>query len=333
MKQQNKPTFKKAVLIPWETYEQLKSNEQQQLKTNLGTSDFSPPTVIKDYDKKTRNNLLKDQQMPSELKMKVFDEMYAHTHQNPRLHHSVQTSTMPPSTSEITEENGFINSLAQDFEHKNHPIVSTIFKDYLYDNKNRRLVIDPFSLEPIINGERLPSSNIVEILKYLLDEGDDKNPRQAPLGTSTVYKTLLQMGVPGRWFRDLENSSSIQSKKITPGEAQWLASDWAGDDSSDSDDPEITLKKNDTHAANIADQNLPLKNILDKKYSPIAKRTRTRRPVLETTSSLMSDFLKKKTVPKSKRKQSKVVKGYVKRVRNNKSTMINDSDWITVDSA
>ena len=235
--QTRRMSYKKSVLLPWELYIQLTadqsrpeedkkklSGEHHHLKPIIKTDKDGQVSVTK-FDKNVRKDLLKNKSLTADLKMKVFDQMLAHD-RNVKRNRGKNNSTANGQQalaanheSDDLNQSSMNNMIIAKFSRGKQPFVRSILENYIGNELNNvALNLDYDKLELILNGERLKSSNIIEILKYLLKDGA-KSVDEAPVGSYSVRDALLRAGVPSIWFNfPTENSDTIRKEEYAKGD-------------------------------------------------------------------------------------------------------------------
>jgi len=178
-------SFSKSVIIPLELYEK-----------NFHQSKSCPPK--KEFDS-SKDILTSD--LPSDLKLKLFNQRQETVNQMIRPSQSEQISNI-----EFKEK--IKASIYQSFPEKDRKVIRDLFELYI-DRYPYEIDWNPNTLEVIIDERTIENSNLISILKYLLNPQGEK-----PIAAYQVYARLRLLNVPSNWFGTV--MSQIGSSQDVP---------------------------------------------------------------------------------------------------------------------
>lgn len=309
-KNKNLPSFKKSIIIPLETY--LKECKAQHVPEQNNVEDNQA-----EYHQMTSDDIIKRNDLPSSLKLKLFDQQFAREESGKKLRNYSTVEKHPASTiSHAPRDYQKIDNIVTSFQIETQPFVRSILARYIERNKNS-LDWDDDSKELLINGQKREGTNIIKLLKYLMHENIDEN--DVPIGLEEFKKVLLNVGVPLVWFASTPTSTKQvnagddkseiehQPENTTTNWREISLGDWKDEERPDNKsgyvevDDEIQVKSvkkppaSSSTPKHAVDQFMGMRS--DKKraahdtrktlidISPIAKRTRTADNTQNTTMS------------------------------------------------
>ena len=134
------------------------------------------------------------QNLPSDLKMKLFDQ-------------EKQLAALRKNN------NDSVSWVLNQFTLTEKPIVQKILENFI--EKNRHVIsYHPASLEIISDGTQMPNSNFVKSLQWLLGAG--VNPSiEPPPGALQLKEKLISLGVPITWLRSEKTPVTSEAKFFT----------------------------------------------------------------------------------------------------------------------
>ena len=163
-------SFQESIIIPLETFKMY--------QTYKGT------------EKRQDENVLFDESLPPDVKMKLYNQEKA-------LKQIIQIpSTVPEPTFKGTAKdyNFIIDSIPTAIQ----PFVSSIlnhlqhFKDQITWNDQLELIID---------GKPFANSNIVKLFQFIMKKITISSDKDIPIGAFEFYRKLLEIGVPNAWMK------------------------------------------------------------------------------------------------------------------------------------
>ena len=164
-------SYQESLIVPLETYRKLCRKEEE------------------------KPSLLNDDDIPSDLKMKLFDLGQWRSGKR-------QSREDSPPGSDLLEK--------MQAEGR-HPFARKIVDRYLVKN-SRTIAWHPVTYEIIIDGKLMPKTNIIRSLQYLLKPEGMNYVR--PPGTDTLRAKLVEVGVPEGWMH--KEIESIVAPPPTP---------------------------------------------------------------------------------------------------------------------
>jgi len=184
------PSFAKSVIIPLEIY-----NQKFQI----------PLTKQKSTEKFNSADDILSSNLPSDLKMKLFDKN--------KFEQKTNRNKLDDINREYTIKKNLKESIYELFQNDDKENLKEIFE--LYIDRNPYIIDwDRDTYEVILYERKLDNTNLVKILQYLFNPQGDK-----PRGTYQVYRTLIDLGVPSKLFANIFSQGLNDSNYNTP--PQW----------------------------------------------------------------------------------------------------------------
>lgn len=301
------PSFKVCIIIPLEVYEKecgqkVKPSSRQE---NVTSS----------------RDILQKETLPSGKKMKLFDEQFAREmSKKKRRNYTSRGAT--PITNDSREQSQRYEEIISRFQIEKQPFVRSILFDYIRAHRNS-IDWDSTSKEMILNGSLIESSDIIKVLKFLLGDEGVSITGITPIGTKELFDRLMNLGVPRVWFdryssaiidsdprrklhdesipTNLEEESNISSGSVDDINESIMRDD---DDeisasaprATSSPDPEISVRTPRgstwlTYAHKTSSpKELAQAAAALKTPSPVAERTRTKRPLPALAEETMKNW-------------------------------------------
>lgn len=152
----------------------------------------------KDVDEtSSTDKQLLEENYPSSLKMKIYDDLAIRGR-----HHQVVEEKKTELREKKEDLLKLYNNVLSYFKREDQAFARSIFENYLHD-QSLGISVDPKTFELSINGEKILNSNILEVLKFLLERRTgEENEKDIPAGSTEIYNILVRAGVPQRWFEN-----------------------------------------------------------------------------------------------------------------------------------
>lgn len=192
-------SYMKAVLVPWEQFQRLKSPGGNTASATSSHNVLLPPDV--------RLKLLRQERLNSK-----------HKHQTESLLPGATSGKTYPTKADIDV---IVDSIPEKWRPYARSILLKIldYPDQISWKENFELVL---------NNQTLANTNIVELMQLILKEKVITRVEDIPFGAKDFYNALLQIGIPKTWLRI--NLNPRRTKRKRAKRARWLAYDSDDDD-------------------------------------------------------------------------------------------------------
>lgn len=193
-------SFERSVIIPYSKY----------LKCKI------------DGDKDALVDILADDTIPSDKKLKLFNQSTTTTKKTPTDDNEAAVVVVPRG-----------QHILHNIPDKHKPVVKSIL-DIIHANKSVTDYND--NLEVIVNGKTIFGSNLINILLYLTNNTTVTSKADIPIGVDELYDALLEVGMPSVWIssparrgkRKVRQSERLAERKkkqrlTSPSATKWTS--------------------------------------------------------------------------------------------------------------
>ena len=176
--------FKESIIIPLSMFQQCQFKNENDPETQI----------------------LLDPALPSDLKLKLYDQQRQLKPDNNKLDNLVSSDI---------EKYPNIPTIIDSVPEKDQPMVTSILDkiianpEHLFWNNNFEITLD---------GKFIPLSNIIDIMQLMMKNRVVTSDRDIPIATKQVVQKLLEIGTPRSWIKaTFQTRKSHRKKKSQMG--------------------------------------------------------------------------------------------------------------------
>lgn len=174
------PTFEECVIVPLELF------RERYRKTDS-------------VKHKETNQILQQDNLPTDLKMKLFD----HSKQREVIENR---STSEKVNRDYQWEQSITTILAKIQLHY-HPFVKSIINEYIRGNQHI-VSWNPTTFEIIVDGKTVPDSSVIRTFQHLLLPINSKINKPLTVNAEKFREKLIEIGVPDSWMNIYHHGKS-----------------------------------------------------------------------------------------------------------------------------
>lgn len=171
----------------------------------------NPPVGSGKHFQERKQNILNDPALDSETKLKLYNQhkrLHYQSQKKPLLVETRKEAAAGTAVNKIEKQKD-ISSITQLFPEKNQPFVANILQKIL---ENQDLISWNEKQEVIISGTKIVESNIIDLMRYVMDGTIITNESDLPPGAALFVQALEDIKIPFSWLKLKRRSG----RKISP---------------------------------------------------------------------------------------------------------------------